>query len=154
MTRAYKAILEQGVKAYSKILRHILEHPPSGRNGLIMHCTAGKDRTGVLGAVILSLCRVEDEIIAEEYSLTEKGLGSWLEHLVQNVIHQLGADEDSARRMVGAKKENMIASLKMLSTDFGGAEGYLKNQCGFSGDEIERIKESLVVNKPAVCGTA
>jgi protein tyrosine/serine phosphatase len=96
------------------------------------------------------LCGVDNDTIAEEYSLTEEGLGDWLEQLVQNVIHQLGADEESARKMVGAKKENMAATLKMLDEEFGGAEGYLQKQCGFSGDEVKRLKSLLIVDEKPV----
>lgn len=151
MTRAYKTGLQQGVTAYTKIFRRILDLPPPG-NAFIIHCTAGKDRTGILGALILSLSGVEDEIIAEEYSLTEKGLGTWLETLVQAVIKQTKTDEASARRMTGAKKENMAAALKMLRTDFGGADGYLRDHCGFTEKEIEKIKASLVVDEKPILG--
>lgn len=55
---------------------------------LIVHCTAGKDRTGVLCALILSLCGVDDDTVAYEYSLTDIGLAEFravlIEHLMEN----------------------------------------------------------------------
>jgi hypothetical protein len=93
------------------------------------------------------LCGVDNITIAEEYSLTEKGLGDWLESIVQNVIEG-GTDEASARRMIGAQKENMTATLKMLEEEFDGAEGYLRNHCGFSAEEVEMIKSALIVDEP------
>jgi protein tyrosine/serine phosphatase len=117
-----------------------------------MHCTAGKDRTGVLGAVLLSLCGVSDDIVAEEYSLTEQGLGDWLEYLVKAVITQTGASEEAARRMAGSRKENMAGALKMMHAEFGGAEGYLTKTCGFTAEEVEKVKALLVVDEKPVCG--
>lgn len=60
--------------------------------------------------------------------------------------------EDAARRMIGAKRESMIGALEMLRGEFGGAEGYFRERCGFSGEEIERIRGYLVVDEKAVCG--
>jgi protein tyrosine/serine phosphatase len=146
MTRAYRTILEQGTTAYTRILRHILEHPPP-KNAFIMHCTAGKDRTGVLGALLLSFCGVDDETVAEEYSLTEKGLGDWLDYLVQAIITRTGIGEAAARNMAGSRKINMVSALKMLHAEFGGAEGYFKNKCGLSDEELRKMKDYLVVDK-------
>ena len=70
-----------------------------------MHCTAGKDRTGVLAALILSLCGVDDETIAREYALTELGLAPlrsvFLEHLLKESA--LEGNMDGAVNMVSAK---------------------------------------------------
>ena len=61
------AILEQGKKAYYEIFKHILEHPT---RPFIVHCTAGKDRTGVFAMLVFKLLGINDEIIAREYELT------------------------------------------------------------------------------------
>lgn len=50
--RAYKAVLEQGTTACTRIIRHVLSHPPPS-NAFIVHCTVGKDRTGILCALPL-----------------------------------------------------------------------------------------------------
>ncbi len=72
-TRAYTDILNNAPESYRTILLHLANEP---EKPLILHCTAGKDRTGVICALVLSLCGVDDEIVAHEYSLTEVGLTS------------------------------------------------------------------------------
>ena len=37
----------------------------------------------------------------------------------------------------------MDAVLELIQTQYGGVEGYLRSQCSFSGQDIERIKENL-----------
>jgi hypothetical protein len=74
---------------------------------LIVHCTAGKDRTGVICALVLSLCGVDDEVVAQEYALTEIGLTTeWkngvIEHLMGNP----------------ALNGNMAGALNMISARF------------------------------------
>jgi protein tyrosine/serine phosphatase len=70
-----------------------------------MHCSAGKDRTGVICAMILSLCGVEDEVVAHEYSLTDLGLRDrhpeFLKHLLKEPA--LKDNPAGARRMVSSR---------------------------------------------------
>lgn len=70
-----------------------------------MHCTAGKDRTGVLVALVLALVGVEDEVIAQEYALTELGLAQWREMIVDFLSVDLAehGGREGAERMVGAR---------------------------------------------------
>ncbi|KAL5355224.1 tyrosine phosphatase family-domain-containing protein [Aspergillus floccosus] len=67
----YLAMARDGAGAVQSILLYILEHPNSP---LLIHCKVGKDRTGVVFAIILSLAGVPDEIVAAEYSLSTLGL--------------------------------------------------------------------------------
>ena len=71
-----------------------------------MHCTAGKDRTGVICALVLSLCGVEDEIVAHEYSLTNLGFRSRREATITEIVEHsevFEGDRAAARRMVLSK---------------------------------------------------
>jgi len=84
----YSQILDHGGPAFGSILRHVRDRP---NEGFIFHCTAGKDRTGVIAAIILKvipriayfifhhikirqqLAGVDDRTIAEDYALTRVG---------------------------------------------------------------------------------
>ena len=62
--------------------------------------------TGVIIALILALCHVSDETIADEYSLTEIGLASRKEEIIQRLIRPgeaLEGDREKAERMVSAR---------------------------------------------------
>lgn len=150
MRRAYKNILEEGVEAYGIILRQIASNPDTS---ILVHCTAGKDRTGVLCALLLSLAGAPDQAIAEEYALTESGLGPWLETLVQAVLKTSPHySREGARRMAGARKQSILAALQTLKSDYGGAEGYVRAKLGLGEGEIAILKRALVVENAPVCG--
>ncbi|KAJ8131295.1 hypothetical protein O1611_g2331 [Lasiodiplodia mahajangana] len=131
---AYKDILKAATdpanefQPYKTILGHLAAVPdassPPVPSPCLVHCTAGKDRTGVIVALALSLCGVPDEAVVYEYndseqaaeevanpyallwiSLTEIGLRSRLEELVKHVSSnpKIGIDVEGARRMVGAR---------------------------------------------------
>jgi hypothetical protein len=101
--KAYGDILTAAPASYRPILLHLAYEPSKP---LVVHCTAGKDRTGVLCALILSLCGVEDEVIAHEYSLTEVGLTSeWKEAILDHMMRNpaLKGNRAGALNMIGSK---------------------------------------------------
>jgi hypothetical protein len=99
---AYRTILAAAAGPYNQILSHLASEQPTP---LLVHCTAGKDRTGIICAIILALCGVDDDTIAKEYSLTEVGLGHRREHLIEHLMKSpaLQGDREKATRMVGAR---------------------------------------------------
>lgn len=73
---------------------------------MIIHCTAGKDRTGVICALLLSLCGVDDETISDEYALTNIGLSDeWKAIVVAhlNLDPIIKGNESGARNLISAK---------------------------------------------------
>ncbi|KAI8333724.1 tyrosine phosphatase family-domain-containing protein [Chlamydoabsidia padenii] len=77
LARAYMRILSLAKTQYGNIFHYILkEFKTDSRNSLIVHCTAGKDRTGLWCMLLLGLCGVDEEVIAREYALTN--LGYWV----------------------------------------------------------------------------
>lgn len=153
--------------AYTTILKHIASHPDEP---IVFHCTAGKDRTGVLAALLLRLAGVDDQTIAWEYALTEPGLGSWrplfIDRIARGGLGQAGApskriiDEhgrevsittpvmtkEEAARIVGSRAYNMRAFLRLVvDAEFGGAERYFVERCGLTNEEVEALRRSLVV---------
>ncbi|KAM5347156.1 hypothetical protein ACJ41O_010161 [Fusarium nematophilum] len=141
---AYKSIWETGTGPITTILSHLAAPKPSP---LLVHCTAGKDRTGVICAIILSICGVDDKTIAQEYSLTEVGLGEFREELLAAVMKspQLHENPEGAKRMLGAKPENMLAALEALRQQHGSVEQYVVDKCGISPDGVEQIRKNLIV---------
>ena len=74
----------------------------------------------------LSLFSIPDDVVADEYSLTDIGLDNWLEYLVHVVVRHTGANEETATRMAGENRESMVGVVNMLKSEFGGVEGYFQ----------------------------
>lgn len=174
--KAYRDIATHGAAAYSVIFRQLLEssnnHENSadrrgkGPEGLIFHCTAGKDRTGVFGALIHKLVGVDEDTICWEYALTEPGLGKWRSQFIDRISASgLGGgggrppapekiyagdrpavSREEAARICGSRAGNMRAWLhQVLQGEFGGVERYLAEKCGLAAEEITRLRDSLIV---------
>ncbi|KAH6651725.1 tyrosine phosphatase [Truncatella angustata] len=153
------------IKAYQDILRsasvpdneaqpyqNILKHLATSEGGIpapvLLHCSAGKDRTGVICALILSLCGVEDDIVAHEYSLTDLGLksrhGEFMRHLIKEPA--LGGNSAGAWRMIGSRKENMVGTLNKIRETWGSVEKCVIELKFLTEDEIKQLRENLVVD--------
>lgn len=109
--------------------------------GVLIHCLAGKDRTGIAVALLLQLIGVDDEQIAADYALSEAALADELAAALA------AAPDDEARAKIvrgyDARAETMLATLTHLRTRHGGAEAYL-TRAGLSAEDIQRIRERLL----------
>ncbi|KAK0655123.1 protein-tyrosine phosphatase-like protein [Cercophora newfieldiana] len=157
--RAYSTILAAAASRNNSYepFRTILNHlgSPTPPSPILVHCTAGKDRTGLLCALVLALLGVSDEIIAHEYSLTELGLASRKEEIVQQLIRgeALFGDRLRAERMVSASKETMMGTLAMVREKYGSVERYVVDQCRVSPETIQQLRKNLIVNVSDASGT-
>ncbi|PTB70276.1 hypothetical protein BBK36DRAFT_1133916 [Trichoderma citrinoviride] len=146
---AYRSILKSGAPAFATVLTYLAsdEWDPAAERPILLHCTAGKDRTGVICALILSLCGVPDEDVAREYGLTTEGLKDAKPKLVERLtaLPAFEGDPEGAERMLSSTPESMMATLAMLREEWGSAEQYMIDECKLSPETVARIRQKLVV---------
>ncbi|KAK0763706.1 hypothetical protein N5P37_003087 [Trichoderma harzianum] len=146
---AYRSILKSGAPAFATVLTYLSsdEWDASAERPILVHCTAGKDRTGILCALILSLCNVPDEDVAREYGLTTEGLKDAKPTLVKRLMAMpaFEGDPDGAERMLSSTPESMMATLAMIREEWGSVEEYIVNECKLSPETIARIRQKLLV---------
>jgi hypothetical protein len=75
------------------------------------------------------------------------GLGDFGDELLKAVmkIPELQENPEGAKRMLGAKPENMLAALRKLREQHSSVEQYLVNYCGLSEDDLEQVRKNLIV---------
>ncbi len=134
----YFALLENSERLWKQIVQ-ILIDPKS--YPILAHCTAGKDRTGVIAALILDLAGVDQDTISIDYEMSSATVDQLLEYLVDAGRTPEGDVEVIKSRMLAPRK-NMDDFLTLLYQKYGGAKGYIKN-LGFSDTDIATIKEFL-----------
>ncbi|KAH8701820.1 protein-tyrosine phosphatase-like protein [Talaromyces proteolyticus] len=148
---AYSEILRDGTDAYKTIFEHVRDHPDKP---FLVHCTGGKDRTGVVIALLLLVAGVKSwDVVAEEYALTEIAFDAKIRAVfVEKVVADMGVDTDRAGvlRMISARKENMIATLEFIEGEYGGPEEYVKKALGFEDHDIEIIRKNLTVEEKGI----
>lgn len=93
---------------------------------------------------------VSPENIAQEYALSDIGLRATRDAVVTRLMKSPvfanagGGGRARAERMVGARPESMLAMLEMVDWKWGSAEGYMKQMCGLTEEEIRKLKAVLI----------
>lgn len=153
--KMYGNVLDVHKDSYTAVFRRLMNLQAKG--GVLFHCTAGKDRTGVLAALILALIGASREEIAQDYALTRIGvnnfraklLGALLEALGKN--DETGLDEPGMEQMCGVRAQSILAVLDWMNEKWGegeggsypGVDGYLKKELNFTTEEVEKVRSSL-----------
>jgi protein-tyrosine phosphatase len=106
---------------------------------VVFHCYAGKDRTGLVAAMILSLAGVHDDAIGADYAETDLHLASrYQEWLSAAPAGRLAAVRDELR----CPPEWMLGALEHVRGHWGGVEAYLA-EAGTSAEDISRLASKL-----------
>jgi protein-tyrosine phosphatase len=117
----YAVLLGQGSRAITQTLGVLAD--PSAYPAVI-HCAAGKDRTGILSAVLLGLLGVPDEAIVADYSLSSGAMVRFLEWLRTEYLDARDELERSSAAIVAAEPETMARFLERFRSDHGSFAAY------------------------------
>jgi protein-tyrosine phosphatase len=108
---------------------------------VLVHCHAGKDRTGLVVALMLGVAGVEPEAIAADYALSGPNIASSLAAWIEDGED---TDEREHRRRVGLSPEQaMVDVLEQLDARYGGAAAFLLG-AGVTEDDLAAIRRRLV----------
>jgi len=136
----YREIAERAAGRIGAVLRILAErqaHP------VIVHCTAGKDRTGVLVAVLLGVLGVDDETIVTDYTLSARAMSTLRRRLADR--HPEAREQiEQAAELFSAEPSNISSLLDELRRRHGSIEGYAR-AAGVSDPEMEELREVLLV---------
>jgi protein-tyrosine phosphatase len=128
----YRLTLDRCAPALADVARAFADARPGA---VLVHCNVGKDRTGVVVALLLALAGVRPETIAADYALSA-------EHLRPLYEARRAAGLEDTRREWHAPPETMLALLAHLDVAHGGASRYLA-AAGLSPAELDRAHARL-----------
>ena len=108
----------------------------------VFHCAAGKDRTGVISAVILGILGVRDEVIIADYAASEENIDAIADRLLasagyKEMLEALPADT------LHAAPETMVALLDQVRGRYGSMRGYAE-EIGVSSVHLDRLQAELL----------
>ncbi|WP_256809286.1 tyrosine-protein phosphatase [Bradyrhizobium sp. Bra64] len=129
MRESYRNYVRHNTASFRSLFSHLLED----RAPLVIHCTAGKDRTGFASALILHALGVADEIIAEDYLLTNRLYRrdpSSASDLPADVLDAIGSVEVSY----------LAAAFEAVGRDYGDLETYLRDGLKLGTSERSALK--------------
>lgn len=134
----YVAALDHAGAAFARALRLLVEAPGAA----LFHCTAGKDRTGLLAALVLESVGVPRDLVMADYVLTHDRIDALRERLLVDAESRGIAREDFAR-LLGATPEIILPALEHLDERYGGASAYL-SAAGVDEATMARMRDRLI----------
>ncbi|KAK4241329.1 hypothetical protein C8A03DRAFT_30546 [Achaetomium macrosporum] len=138
------------LKVYRAAVMKVLEHVRDGRGeeGFLFHCTAGRDRTGVVAGLLLSLAGASKETVALDYMLSRIGTEPAREQLIAFALEGSMAENVDApgfHNLCNLRISCWEAFVRAVESQYGGFEGYVTGTLGFSEGDLAKIRANLVL---------
>ena len=110
---------------------------------LLLHCTAGKDRTGVSTAFLLSVLGVSREIIEADYLLTNLDTERQADFIERTVGYPEGYDRKKMISIAGVPRYAMKDFLDGMESKWGSVTEYLK-EIGVTKDQMDKVRDNFL----------
>ncbi|GLK88680.1 tyrosine-protein phosphatase [Pseudomonas turukhanskensis] len=122
----------------------------SGRAPVLIHCAAGKDRTGVAVALLLHALGVAPQRIMLDYLLSARRFGDLdgerqeamsnaVNHMVRQPVSVAAIDA-----VLDARPEYLMAAYAAIDAEFGGIESYLRRFSGLDETGVHTLRNTLL----------
>lgn len=142
LTELYTDLVAEAGESFARIAEWVALR---AAGGVLVHCTAGKDRTGVAIALILDAVGVPRSETVRDYVVSAENLaGAWSERMLA-LVRQMGIVVTDAVEMVvcGTDADAMRATLAHVDAEYGGSREYFAAH-GLEDETLTALRNSLV----------
>jgi protein tyrosine/serine phosphatase len=138
----YLEILDASGPAFRQVME-LLASP--GRSPVLIHCHAGKDRTGIIIALILMAMGVDRNIIISDFMKSNEALMPFFKSrfLIRKIISFGFFPYRNMVFAVEVKQRNIESVLDRVEFHYGGIEGYLRYS-GYDMSSLQKVKDVLI----------
>lgn len=133
MEDAYRRFVTEHAAVFARMLEIIAEPP---WRPVVFHCAAGKDRTGVAAALILTALGADPAAIMEDYLLSNR--------FYRAPVSSLGLQGDVREAIMGVRPSYLEAAFAAIREGWGGADQYLERALGVGPRQREALREALL----------
>jgi protein-tyrosine phosphatase len=145
VVNSYRNCIRTVIPAFSRFMRHIVDNAAGGS---VFHCSAGKDRTGMAAALILSALDVPRETIVADYMLTIEHYNSdKLIAIVEGHLRDAKVEDWDRSWLIpycSVHEDNIVAFLEAIDAEYGDVKSYLVNGLGLSQADLQQMQESFL----------
>src|SRR6185369_11725319 len=110
---------------------------------LLFHCTAGKDRTGWLAAILLSALGVSRETVMADYLRTTELNATGRDYMITTISARV-AEPEIILPLLEARAEYLEAAFAEADLRYGGMEGYVREGLGLDEAALASLRANLL----------
>jgi protein-tyrosine phosphatase len=141
MARIYGLMLDR----FGEQIRLVFDRAADpDRHALVFHCAAGKDRTGIIAALLLGALGVPVDDILDDYELTNRYRTSYRIAELRPLLADQGLDIDKMLPYFSAPRVAMADALAGLDTQHGSIEAYLTGPVGVPSATLATLRDHLL----------
>ena len=143
MVESYRSYVLDFRSQWSTLLKGLAE---PGTLPALIHCTYGKDRTGVAVAIVLTSLGVPREEVMEDYLLSNKFWESKTDtySCLANCASCFRTPRSEVRALMEVRPEYLDAAFEAMDEKYGSFEGYLHEGLEIDGATLERLRSALL----------
>lgn len=141
LVRKYLSYLDAAAQNVVTALEVIAENARL-RRPTVFHCAVGKDRTGVLTAILLGVLGVTREAIVADYLVTQGNMGRLLERLKQSEVYRKRVETNPAEVYL-AEEHTIAMFLDALDERFGGPSAWALTH-GLDEAAVDGLRDNLL----------
>ncbi|KAK1771166.1 protein-tyrosine phosphatase-like protein [Phialemonium atrogriseum] len=143
--KIYLDVLKIYQPSFKDVLEHVRDNP---QEPFLFHCTAGRDRSGVLAGMLLALAGVDADTVSLDFMLSRVGTEPAREQLLAFARKGSGAETDDAPgfyNLCNLRTACWNAFLDAVDREYGGFDGYVTKTLGFTHQDLAIIKKNLAM---------
>lgn len=138
LAEIYLAMLDLRPQLFTQAVAAVADAPAGA---VVVHCAGGKDRTGIVVAMALTIAGVDPHLIAADYALSEGRLEGASKAFLASVPDD--RTREILRGLQATPASNMLRVLEHLDEKYDGVEGYLRAG-GMSTEQLAALRDRLV----------
>ncbi|MFC0182215.1 protein-tyrosine phosphatase [Pseudarcicella hirudinis] len=115
----------------------------NGDQALMFHCSAGKDRTGIGAALVLSALGVDKKVVMADYEATNVFWKAGKERM-QQMITQQGMDEKSVKALLGANPAYLENTFQAIEKQYGSMDKFLVTEMELTPEKLAALRTKYV----------
>jgi protein-tyrosine phosphatase len=144
--QAYQEYVTEFRAQISDILQLVCKQ---GNLPILIHCTGGKDRTGIICAIIQSLLGVSRQSVMQDYLLSNDNLHAFRKAILDRlrILSVFGVAKDKFMPLLEARSEYLEASFSRIEHDYGSMDGFVRYGLGLSVSDLHAMKKLLLDGK-------
>ena len=153
----FSGFYRQGPERFAAHFKLIFDQLLAGQVPLTLNCSAGKDRTGMASALILTALNVPRQLVVDDYALSEKVYNFGLRELQKQAKQEQHQDAphnqltrtmkpEVLQVMMGTDPALIMAMFDQLEQDYGSVEAYLQQKLGLDQQKLVQLRQMYLVH--------
>lgn len=136
--KGYRSMPKEQAPAYRELFARLV----AGKGPVVVNCSAGKDRTGIASALVLTALGVPYDTVRQDYLLSNDapGMGS----LAKSFGGPVSLPPEVTRLLLGVDGSWLDAAFDQIRLDHGSVEGYLRDELGVGPRELARLRKHML----------